>query len=75
MKQYEKYIPILVLSVIVLIVVVFFVRNFLTIVAGFLIILIVYISIVNENFRKTCMELFKSVSKKMNEFYEKNIKK
>jgi uncharacterized membrane protein len=73
MKSFLKYMPILLIIVLVIIAIGFIIRNFLTIVAGIVIVLTTYIFLTNKNFRGKVMGVFRNISQKCNDFYDENI--
>jgi len=73
MKSFLKYMPILLIIVLVIIAIGFIIRDFLTIVAGIVIVLTTYIFLTNKNFRGKVMGVFRNISQKCNDFYDENI--
>jgi len=73
MKSFFKYMPILLLVILVIIAIGFIIRNFLTIIVGIVIIVIAYIFLSNKKFREKVMGIFKNISQKCNDFYDENI--
>lgn len=74
MDSFFKYMPTLILGIIVIIAISFIVKNFLTIIAGGVIILIVYTFLTNNKYRKSIMRFLSNVSKKAHNFYDDNVK-
>ena len=68
MKSFIKYIPVLLLVIIIIASIWFIIRNFYTIIIGVVIIFGVYIYFKSPHIRKKSKHVFGNISKKLNDF-------
>ena len=74
MESFFKYLPVLLIVILAIIAINFIIKNFWTIIAGIVIILIVYIFLTNNIFRQNTMFFLNNVSKKCHDFFDENVK-